>query len=341
MELKKELFGKTAEGQRVERFLLSNGTGLSVSVISLGCILTSVLAPDRNGEPGEVTLGFDRLEPYLAGHPYFGAVVGRFANRIAGGRFALEGRRYTLACNEGGINHLHGGVSGFDKKVWEPRELSGRGFAGVELHRVSPDGEEGYPGNLDITVRYTLDENDELAIEYEARSDHPTPINLTNHAYWNLAGAGSGTIMQHELTLSCSRFLPVDERLIPTGQLRSVAGTPMDFREGKPIGRDFRRMKGGYDHCLVIDRNPCARLYDPSSGRGLELSTTQPGVQLYTGNFLNDVRGAGGKLFRKHGALCLETEAFPDAPNHPEFPSAILRPGELYRHRTSHRFFHD
>jgi len=344
MELRRELWGTTPDGAKIDSFTLKNSRGMSARVITYGCILSSLRVPDKRGKIGQITLGFDTLEEYLGGHPYFGAVVGRFANRIAGGRFQLDGKPYTLACNENGTNHLHGGKVGFDKRVWNAEELQESDRIGVRFSYTSPDGEEGYPGNLAVTVTYTLNDQNELIFDYQAETDRPTPINLTNHAYWNLKGAGSGTIYSHVLSLNCSRYLPVNEELIPTGEILPVQGTALDFTGKKPIGRDIDQLPVGYDHCFVADKDEAslaaiARLYDPASGRGLEISTTKPAVQLYTGNFLTGIKGAGGAVFSKHSALCLETEFFPDAVNHPEFPSAVLRPGQSYHHVTVHRFF--
>jgi len=349
MDLERKPFGSLPDGGKVDQLTLSNSQGLRARIITYGGILSSLVLPDRRGEPGEITLGFDTLEEYLAGHPYFGCIVGRFANRIAGGRFRLDGGEYLLACNEKGINHLHGGVAGFDKKLWKAKELRGRQaggqeLVGVELSRRSPDGEEGYPGTLEVTVTYTLSESGELGLEYRATTDRPTPINLTHHGYWNLAGAGSGSVADHKLELRCPLYLPVDKNLIPTGEVHRVAGTPMDFTRAKRVGAELRRVRGGYDHCYVAEKpagelGSVARLYEPHSGRGMEVLTTKPAVQLYTGNFLDGVEGSRGAVFNRHGALCLETEYYPDAVNHPGFPSAVLRPGETYHHRTIHRFF--
>ena len=344
MELRRQPYGRTPEGTEVSIFTLKNSRDLSVGVITYGCIITSVQTPDRNGNIGEITLGFDSLEGYLGRHPYFGALVGRFANRIAAGRFELEGKQYTLACNDKGRNHLHGGKAGFDKRVWSAEELWEEDTVGVRFSYTSPDGEEGYPGELEVAVTYSLNEANELSLDYRAETTKATPINLTNHTYWNLSGPASGTIYDHLLSLNCSHYLPVNEQLISTGEVLPVEGTPLDFRRQKAIGRDIDRLPIGYDHCFVADREgeglaPIARVADPAGGRGFELATTKPAVQLYTGNFLDGICGAGGAVFNKHTALCLETEYYPDAVNHPEFPSAILRPGQIYAHTTVHRFF--
>jgi aldose 1-epimerase len=344
MELQRRPYGNTLDGAEVEHFTLKNSSGVSAGIITYGCIITSVQTPDRNGKIGEITLGFDSLVGYLARHPYFGALVGRFANRIAVGRFELDGKHYTLARNEKERNHLHGGNVGFDKRVWTAEELRENDFVGVRFSYLSPDGEEGYPGELKVNVTYSLNEANELTLDYRAETTKATPINLTNHSYWNLSGPGSGTVYDHRLSLNCSRYLPVNEQLIPTGEILPVEGTLLDFRKQRAIGRDIDQLPVGYDHCFVADREgnrlePIARVVNPACGRGLEISTTKPAVQLYTGNFLDGIRGAGGTVFNKHTALCLETEYYPDAVNHPEFPSAVLRSGEIYSHTTVHRFF--
>jgi aldose 1-epimerase len=344
MELQRQHYGRTSDGTDVEVFTLRNSSGITARAITYGCIITSVQMPDRKGEIGEITLGFDSLEGYLVRHPYFGALVGRFANRIAAGEFELDGRRHTLACNEKGTNHLHGGTVGFDKRIWTAKEIGENGNVGVRFSYTSPDGEEGYPGELKVIATYTLNEANELTLDYRAETSKATPINLTNHTYWNLSGPGSGTIYDHLLTLRCSHYLAANEQLLPTGKILPVEDTPLDFRTQKAIGRDIDQLPIGYDHCFVVDREgdcleSIARVVDPASGRGFELSTTKPAVQLYTGNFLDGIRGAAGAVFDKHTAFCLETEYYPDAVNHPEFPSAVLRPGEVYSHATVHRFF--
>jgi aldose 1-epimerase len=346
MTLTQEPFGTTREGKKVERFTLSNSTGITATVMTFGGILISLRMPDRKGAFEEITLGFDTLGEYEAGHPYFGAIIGRFANRIARGTFQLDGVQYTLACNEKNVNHLHGGNVGFDKVVWHADRLQDQDSVGVKFSYLSSDGEEGYPGNLKVTVTYSLNEENELRFEYWAETDKATPVNLTNHAYWKLAGAGSGPILDHELLLMCPKYLPVDDTLIPTGEIRPVQGTPMDFTGAKRIGLDMSQVPGGYDHCFVRDPSNqeltlMARLYETENGRGMAVSTTKPGIQFYAGNLLETTRGAGGAVFERHGALCLEAEFFPDAVNHPDFPSAILQPGDTYHHITVHRFFID
>ena len=340
-------FGKTADGEPVEIFTLTNGSGVEARVISYGAIITSLKVPDRAGAVADVVLGFDTLDGYLKEHPYFGAVVGRFGNRIARAQFSLEGRTYKLAANNG-PNHLHGGVRGFDKYVWQAEPLSGR--LGVSFSRTSPDGEEGYPGALKARVSYVLTDKSGLSIEYEVSSDQPTPVNLTQHTYFNLAGHASGSVVGHELMLNADRFTPVDDTLIPTGELAPVNGTPLDFRSATPIGAridaDHPQLKFGigYDHNFVVNRAGselalAARVVEPKSGRTLEVSTTEPGVQFYSGNFLDGtVRGKGGAVYNRRNGLCLETQHFPDSPNQPAFPSSIVRPGQTYKSQTVWRF---
>lgn len=344
MGMARDTFGRMPDGTVVDRFTLSNAAGVTCRIITYGAILTSVRMPDRAGRVDEITLGHDSLEEYLAERRYFGAVIGRYANRIAGGRFSLQGVEYTLARNDGGLNHLHGGVQGFDRKLWRVERVGETAAAGLTLSCVSPDGEEGYPGRLEARVTYALSDDNELSIEYRARADRPTPVNLTHHAYWNLAGCGSGAVLGHELTLYCPRYLEVDSTLIPTGEIRPVGNTPMDFLRPKRIGADIDRVPGGYDHCFVIQPaperlRPAARVIDPSSGRGLELLATQPGLQFYSGNFLEEDLTVRGRRIGRRGAFCLETQDFPDAVNRPQFPSPVLRPGDEYHHRAVHRFF--
>ena len=343
MKLVIEYFGKTHDGDEVRSYLIENSSGLAVRLINYGAIVQSVRFPGKDGNQEEISLGFDRLEDYLHEHPYFGATIGRYGNRIAGGEFALAGETYKLAVNNG-PNHLHGGLRGFDKVLWGAEESSTREAASVCFYYSSPDGEEGYPGRLDTRVTFSLDEGNRFIIEYEARSSAPTPVNLTNHTYWNLAGAGRGDILGHELALVSENYLPVDEELIPTGEMASVEGGPMDFRSPATVGERIGEVEGGYDHCYVLgvepskEPRPAAILRDPSSGRCMRVSTTEPGLQLYTGNFLEGIKGSGGKVFERHGALCLEAQHFPDSPNQAEFPSTILSPGDTYRQVTVHEF---
>jgi aldose 1-epimerase len=336
-------FGTTRNGQSVEIYTLTNAHGVAMRVITYGGIITSLKVPDRNGHLGDVVLGFDTLDGYVKDSPYFGAIIGRYGNRIAKGRFTLGGKTFTLATNNG-PNHLHGGVKGFDKVVWTAVPGTDAKGVSVTLSRTSPDGEEGYPGNLHTTVRYTLTDENAVSIEYRATTDQPTPVNLTQHSYFNLADDAGG-ILAHELTIHAARYTPVDETLIPTGELASVQGTPFDFRQPTPIGaridEDNVQLKngGGYDHNWVIDRGgpglePAARLVDPKSGRTLEVSTTEPGIQFYTGNFLGGITGKSGRSYGRRAGLCLETQHFPDSPNRSSFPSTILRPGETYSSQT-------
>ncbi|MCP5527238.1 MAG: galactose mutarotase [Verrucomicrobiales bacterium] len=337
-------WGRLPDGRTVERFTLTNPRGLRACIATLGGIVTELHVPDRAGRFTDVVHGFDDLESYVAGHPHFGCITGRVANRIAGGRFTLDGREYQLACNNG-PNHLHGGPGGFYQQLWKAVPLEIAGEVAVRLTYRSVAGEEGYPGNLDVAVVYSLTHADELRIDYTATTDAPTLVNLTNHSYFNLAGQGS--ILEHVLTLNADRYTPVDGTLIPTGELAPVAGTPMDFREPAAIGARFAELPGepvGYDTNFVINRAGeglalAARVFEPASGRVLEIRTSEPGVQLYTGNFLDgSLTGKAGVPYVRHSGFCLETQHFPDAPNHPHFPSIELRPGETYRQTTVHRF---
>ena len=340
MSLRHTSFGLTDDGQAVGLFTITNRNGLVLEVISYGATLKSMAVPDRQGTPGVVTLGFPDLSGYLQRHPYFGSTVGRFANRIAGGRFTVDGVAYRLAANNG-PNHLHGGRVGLDRVVWEADPHQADGTSGVTFRYLSPAGEEGYPGELAVEADYELNDDDELTMSYRATTDAPTPVNLTNHAYWNLAGGG--TILDHEIEIEADHFLPVDEDQIPTGVVAPVAGTAMDFTTAKPVGRDLDDVPGdrvGYDHCFVLrHRSRLARaalVRDPSTGRSMEVSTTQPGLQFYTGNNLTGFEPSGGHP--QHAGLCLETQHFPDSPNQPQFPTTVLAPGEVYAHTTVHRF---
>lgn len=347
MSISHEPFGKTADGEDVLLYTLANSHGMKVKIMTYGAIVVSVEVPDRDGKLANVNLGFDNLDMYLKGHPYFGAIIGRYGNRIAGGKFTLDGKEYTLAVNNG-PNHLHGGLKGFDKAVW--KVVGGAAVvdndaqvARLKLQHSSPDGDEGYPGKFDVTVMYTLTNDNELKIDYTAKTDKPTVFNLTNHCYWNLAGAGSGDVLKHELTLHCDKYLPVDATSIPLGEEKDVAGTPMDFRTQTAIGARIAQVEGGgYDHNYIINGydgkspKPAARMVDPGSGRVMEISTTEPGVQFYTGNFLG--ADAGSAHAGKHGAFCLETQHYPDSPNKPAFPTVVLKPGEEYKSTTVHRF---
>ena len=342
MSLERTSFGQTDDGQPVDLFTLTNSQGLTARVMTYGAILTSLKTPDRNGRFAEITLGFDTLDEYLASNPAFGATMGRYANRIAAGRFTLDGVDYQLACNEP-PNHLHGGTKGFDELVWQAVDATTHAGPAVAFSHLSPDGDEGYPGNLSTTVTYRLTDNNELRLEYEATTDKPTHVNLTNHTYWNLAGAGSGDVLDHELELAANEYLPVDEGSIPTGEIRPVRGTPMDFTAATPIGARIDQVSPGYDVCFVLKgdgQTPAlaATVCEAKSGRSMQVLTTEPGIQLYTANHLDGVRGAAGHIFSRHAALCLECQHYPDSPNHAAFPSTILRPGQTYRQVTIHRF---
>jgi aldose 1-epimerase len=347
MKVAKTDFGTTKDGQPVDLYSLSNGKGLSMKVMTYGGIVTEMNVPDRKGNVANVTLGFDSLDKYVAGHPYFGAITGRVANRIAKGKFTLDGTPYTLAVNNG-PNALHGGLVGFDKRVWRAAPAMGKDGARLALSYASADMEEGYPGKLDCQVTYTLTPDDEWRIDYKATADKPTIVNLTNHAYWNLHGENSGrTILDHVLMLNAERYTRVDNTLIPTGELKDVKNTPFDFTKPKPVGREIAKTGGdptGYDHNFVLNGKPaemksCARLTDPESGRTLEIRTTEPGVQFYTGNFLDGkLIGKGGMPYVKNYALCLETQHFPDSINQPSFPSVVLRPGQTFTSTTIHKF---
>jgi aldose 1-epimerase len=338
-------FGKTPDGQEVELYTLANTNGLKATITNYGAILVSLEVPDRDGKLADITLGFDTLEGYIPRHPYFGVTVGRYANRIGAAKFKLNDIEYKLAANNG-PNHLHGGIKGFDKVVWTAEYvLADKDGAKVKLSYLSKDGEEGYPGNLKCTVIYTLTKDDELKINYEAETDKPTVINLTNHSYWNLAGQGNGDILGHELMLNADKYTPVDEGLIPTGQIKSVKDSPMDFTKPMTIGSRIAQVEGGYDHNYVLNSGGgtlalCAKVYESTSGRIMEIYTVEPGVQFYTGNFLDgSITGKAGKVYKKHYGFCLETQHFPDSPNKPDFPSVVLKPGDKYTTVTVHKFY--
>jgi len=347
MPITRDTFGVTPGGITIDRYTLTNANGLAAAIITYGGTLTALRVPDRHGALGDVTLGFETLEPYLAAHPFFGSLIGRYGNRIAGGRFTLDGVAYALACNDG-PNHLHGGPDGFHRAIWSARERMSDDGPGLELTYLSRDGEAGYPGNLAVAITYTLTERDALRIDYTATTDRATVINLTNHAYFNLAGRGA--ILGHDLQLAASQFLPIDATFIPLGQLRPVQGTPMDFtapaRIGARIAADDEQIRraGGYDHTWVLDKPAsalglAARLSEPASGRVMEVYTTEPGVQFYSGNMLDgSLIGKGAQVYTQHSGLCLETQHFPDSPNQPQFPSTVLRPGETYRQTTIYQF---
>ena len=346
-EIKKQAFGMTDSGEPVELYTLTNANGMEARIMTYGGTVVSLKTPDRHGKLGDVALGYETLDGYVKNSPYFGAIIGRYGNRIGKARFSLDGKEHTLGKNNG-ENMLHGGFKGFDKVVWKAKEVKSKDGVGLSLSYVSKDGEEGFPGNLTVIVVYTLTNNNELKIEYNATTDKTTVVNLTNHSYFNLAGEGS--ILQHELMIDASRFTPVDAGLIPTGELRSVKGTPMDFTRSTVIGaridqQDEQLTAGrGYDHNWVLNNVTgslalAARVYEPGSGRVMEIYTTEPGIQFYSGNFLDgSITGKNGQVYRKRYGLCLETQHFPDSPNKPGFPSTVLKPGRKYKTTTIYKF---
>lgn len=348
--VKRQPFG-TADGSPVEIFTLTNKNGIEVKAITYGGIITSIKTPDRTGAIGDIVLGFNSIDPYLAGHPFFGAIVGRYGNRIAKGRFTIDGVEYKLATNNG-PNHLHGGVKGFDKKIWKAEILPAKaGQSGIAFTYTSADGEEGYPGTLDVKVTYTLDDSNQLLVEYDASTTRSTHVNLTQHSYFNLAGEGNGDILGHELTIDADRYTPVDATLIPTGVIAPVAGTPFDFRKSTAIGARIdaanEQIKNGqgYDHNWVFTRTSttglqrAARVVEPKAGRTLEVSTTEPGMQFYAGNFLDGkLVGKSGKPYGRRSGFCLETQHFPDTPNHKDFPTTLLKPNQRYYTKTAFTF---
>lgn len=345
----KASFGKTDSGQNVDIYTLTNANGLVAKITNYGGTVTELWVPDDTGKLGDIVLGFDNLDDYEAKSPYFGSIIGRYGNRIAEGKFTLDGEQYTLATNDN-QNHLHGGDRGFDKVVWDAEPFKNNKGVGLKLHYLSKDMEEGYPGNLDVTVTYTLTNKNELKIDYKATTDKPTVVNLTNHSYFNLGGQGSGDILDHMLMLNANYFTPVNEGLIPTGELRPVEGTPFDFNDptaiGARINQDNQQLQygQGYDHNWVLDKgimgmSLAARAYEPSTGRMMEIYTTEPGIQFYSGNFLDGtITGKDGKVYKHRYGFCLETQHFPDSPNQPDFPSTTLRPGETYKTTTVHKF---
>jgi aldose 1-epimerase len=346
----KKPFGKTPDGQPVDLYVLTNKNGVEAAITNYGGAVVSLKVPDRNGKFGDVVLGYDSLDGYVNDKSYFGAIVGRYGNRIGHAQFSIDGKTYTLAKNNG-ENSLHGGIKGFNKAVWAAKELPAKNGQSLELTYLSKDGEEGFPGNLHVRVVYTLTDSNELKIEYSATTDKKTVVNLTNHSYFNLAGPGSGDILGHQLAIEADKFTPVDASLIPTGELRDVPGTPLDFGKATAIGaridQDDEQLKlgHGYDHNFVLRRaagapiSLAARVMEPNTGRVLEVWTTEPGVQFYTGNFLDGTaRGKGGLAYARRSAFCLETQHFPDSPNQPKFPSVVLNPGEKYSTTTTYKF---
>ena len=335
----------------IKLYTLSNESGMTVKITNYGAIVTSIVVPDRDGNRADVVLGYNRVEDYInaVDKPYFGAVVGRYGNRIAKGSFTLDGETYTLATNNN-ENHLHGGIIGFDKVVWDAKFVGSGDWSGVELSYLAKDGEEGYPGNLNLKVTYKLTNENELMVDYHATTDKATPVNVTQHSYFNLKGEGEGTILDHELMINADNYTPVDSTLIPTGEIAKVAGTPFDFTTAKAIGRDIAQdneqltFGGGFDHNFVLNKagesmTLAARVHEPTTGRVLEVHTTEPGVQFYCGNFLDGrLKGKSEKPYVKRGGFCLETQHYPDSPNQPTFPSCILKPGQELKSTTVFRF---
>ncbi|MCF2493645.1 aldose epimerase family protein [Dyadobacter chenhuakuii] len=346
--ISKESFGKLPDGQEADLYTLTNAKGMTVNITNYGGIITKIMAPDKKGEFADVVLGFDSLAPYLKENPFFGALVGRYGNRIAKGKFTLEGKEYNLAINNG-PNSLHGGKKGFDKVLWKATEINQDSVVGLQLEYVSKDMEEGYPGNLTVKVVYTLDNDNALSIAYTATTDKPTVLNLTNHTYFNLTGL-KRDILDHEMMIESDSIVPVDASLIPTGKLRAVEGTPFDFRKSTKINAGINKTEdeqikngGGYDHCWVLKRSEPGLMHfatakDPESGRILEAFTTEPAVQFYSGNFLDGSLKGKNATYAKRFGFCLETEHYPDSPNQPQFPSTELKPGETYQSTTKYRF---
>lgn len=349
--MKKTSFGQIPDGTPIDLYVLTNRNGMTASITNFGATLVSVNVPDKNGKLADVVLGYDSLEGYINDKSSLGATIGRYANRIAHGKFQLNGIEYNLARNNG-ENHIHGGVKGFNKVVWQAQDVSTADWLALELTYLSKDGEEGYPGNLNAKVVYRLTNQNELRIDYGATTDKETVVNLTNHSYFNLAGHDKGSVLDHRLTIHASSFTPVDATLIPTGEMRSVQGTPFDFRHATAIGARINQddpqlvIGHGYDHNWILDRKSsddktlirAAEAFDPSSGQVLEVWTTEPGIQLYTANYLEDVHGKGNHVYQRREAFCLETEHFPDSPNHSAFPSTVLKPGGRYTSTTVFKF---
>jgi len=341
MNIEKQLFGSLPEGKEVYKYTLKNDAGMEVDIINYGAIVTAIRVPDRNGEPGDVVLGFDTLEEYLGDHPYFGAMVGRVCNRIGKSRFELEGRMYHISANEG-KNHLHGGSKGFDKQLWTAYSDKTPDQVSLKLGYESPDGEEGYPGTLLVEVEYSLNDQNELGISCRAKSDKMTHVNLTNHSYFNLNNC-EGLIHDHELLIEADRITELDEESIPTGRILEVKSGPYDFRLSTPVGDRINEVAPGYDINYVLgletsELSRVAAVYDPASGRTMEVLTTLPGIQLYTSNYVDGIRGKGARTYEKHSALCLETQYFPDSANQSSFPSTVLNPGEEFAAVTVYRF---
>ena len=344
MSIEKQDFGKTQDGKNVDLYTLRNSNGLKAKIITYGGILISLEVPDRDGNMADIVLGYDSLDEYIKDTPYFGATIGRYGNRIARGKFSLDGVEYTLATNDG-ANHLHGGDVGFDKVVWEAEPIEEQGSDSLKLTYLSKDGEEGYPGNLLCTVSYILTDANELKISYEAETDKATLINLTHHSYFNLAGHDSGDILGHELTINAEKFTPVDEGLIPTGEIAVLSGTPLNFVDPTAVGARIAQIEGGYDHNFILNKSDAegaltlaASMYEPKTDRLMQVFTTEPAIQFYSGNFLDGSNKGKGATYEKYNGFCLETQHYPDSPNHSNFPSTVLNPGEKYTHVTVHKF---
>jgi len=351
-DIQKEAFGKTADGREVYLYTLKSPSGMTVKITNYGGTLTQVLVPDRNKKMGDVVLGFESVDGYTSktNTAYFGALIGRYGNRLAGGRFTLNGKAYQIPKNDNGVNSLHGGNIGFNKRIWEVTPSGTAARPALDLHYTSPDGEEGFPGTMQVHVRYSLGDNNDLHLDYRATTDKPTVLNLTNHSYWNLEGPGSATVLKHKVTLMADQYTPINENLIPTGEIVTVAGTPFDFRKATEVGTRINDKNQqleygkGYDHNFVINRSGnnglvlTAKVEEPTSGRVMEVLTTQPGVQFYSGNFLDGKNAGIGGAYRYRSALCLETQHFPDSPNHANFPSTVLKPGQEFHSTTVYRF---
>ena len=347
--IKKNYFGVLSNGEKVDIYYMKNTKGIELKIMNYGGAIVSAIVPDKNGNFADIVLGHDSFQGYLKANPYFGAIVGRYANRIAKGKFTLNGKVYTLATNNG-QNHLHGGIKGFDKRIWNATPLITPNGVALKLSYLSKNGEEGYPGNLNVVVTYTLNNNNELRINYSASTDQTTIVNLTNHTYWNLAE--NGDILNHRIMINADKFTPVDSTLIPTGEIKSVYGTPFDFRKSRPIGDQInadniqlKYANGGYDLNWVLNKDEhdslylAARVTEPISGRVLEVWSTEPGLQFYSGNFLDgSITGKNGQIYKKHTAFALEAQHFPDSPNHPNFPSVVLKPGQEYKQTTIYKF---
>jgi len=343
MKIKQQPFGQVPKGKTVDLYLLENDRGVKAQITNYGGILVSLMVPDRAGKVEDVVLGFDHLEGYIADNCFIGATIGRYANRIAKGVFVLDGKKYKLAINDG-PNHLHGGIKRFNKVIWDAEPRQTADMVGLKLHYLSRDGEENYPGNLDCTVIYWLSNKNEIIVEYSATTDKATPVNLTNHSYFNLAGQGQGKILDQVLMIDADRYTVFDPTSIPTGEIAEVKDTPLDFRQPQAIGAQINQVKGGYDHNYVLNQADgslrlVASVHEPLSGRTMEVRTTKPGMQFYSGNFLTSaIHGKSGKTYDKHYAFCLETQYFPDSPNQPQFPNSIFRPGDKYYHKTVYSF---